>query len=154
MFSSYSLKSICQLFLFSTIVFADIERHNDGFKGTFTVLKKGRLYRVIDSITNKLTLAYCLYACIHHLNCKTVNYSKKLQLCELNDMDYDEYEADENPLHDWWNYGTPQKSKDLHTYTCTHTHARLPACPPTRPASLPPLASSRLASYTHTYVRR
>ena len=110
----FSMKSICHLIILSTTILADIERRDDGFMVSFTVVNKGRLYNVIDVIQKKLDLGYCLYACIQHLNCKTVNYNYRLQLCELNDMDYDEYEADENPSHDWWNYGTPQQSKNVY----------------------------------------
>ena len=106
------MKFICHLTILPIIILADIERHMDGFTGAFILVNKGRLFSVIDVIQEKLELAYCMYACIQHLHCRSINYNHKFMSCELLDMDYDPYEADEDPLHDWWNYGTPPKGKE------------------------------------------
>ena len=92
---------------------ADIECGEDGFIGHFIIVNNGRSNNVLQYIED-VFLGYCMYMCIQHLECVTVNYNHDQKLCELTDEGLG-VEADVNAAG-WRNYGTPPKGKEINIF--------------------------------------
>ena len=103
-----------QVFFFLSLhilsIRADIDRL-EGATNIFNVINHGRMDSLnVIMFLEKISLHECANYCIMHLQCHSVSYRSTEQLCELNDMEFDEFEADTNAVG-WMNYGTPPKGK-------------------------------------------
>ena len=85
-------------------------KRNDGYYAEFSVVNDGRIANVLSHFKD-LDLTGCLVKCLYDLRCKTINYNRRQQLCEMCDSHYDRRDA---YLHDkgWLNFGTAEKGEN------------------------------------------
>ena len=93
---------------YRALLFAKIFRGENSFKANFTVVNSGRLEGSQLVYFENEQFPDCLYNCIKHLLCETVNYNSATGECELNSELFDKDESTYQP--NWRNYGTPQVS--------------------------------------------
>ena len=109
---------ICTLIRLSHItrVGSVMETWRDDFFGQFSVINHGRMdqHTVLMFLPN-VCLEECIHFCMKHRQCVSISYSKSAQECELNDMKFDELEADPNAVG-WMNYYRPPMSKYDYSY--------------------------------------
>lgn len=92
-------------------VFGIIERSDDRFRAKFTIIKPGRVSTVL-MYRDDVAMRECLYACVSHLQCVSVNYHGDLKRCELSGSHFGD-ELHGRDLIGWKHFDTPQKGNLL-----------------------------------------
>ena len=90
-----------------THVSASIERGHDGttFRAVFSVVNDGRLMNVMSYIKDVADVRMCMYHCVQHRQCVTINYHDEYMHCELVGEEFAEGEKNIYALG-WLNFGT------------------------------------------------